>query len=251
MKVRTARNDAGYAMVALLVGMAVMAVFLTVALPAWSTAARREKEEELVFRGQQYARAIVLFQRKYANTFPPNVDLLVNDRYLRKKYKDPITNADFRVVYANQQNGGQPGAVGTVPQVGQPVRPPTTVGAGTTVGPQGGMIGVASTSTATSLRVYSGRSKYNEWVFVATQATNRISAPTGSQTPTGGMTVPGGAFGGRGGTPGQPGRGGAPPPGGRANPNQPAPFGRPGGNGPVTPPTGAPFGTTVGPGRGR
>ena len=72
------------------------------------------------------------------------------------------------------------------------------------MGPQGGMIGVASTSTATSLRVYSGRSKYNEWVFVATQATNRISAPTGSQTPTGGMTVPGGAFGGRGGTRGSP-----------------------------------------------
>ena len=247
MKARVAGGgDSGYAMVALLVGMAIMAVFLTVALPAWSTAARREKEEELIFRGQQYARAIALFQRKYANTFPPSIDLLVNDRYLRRKYKDPMTkDGEFQAIYANQQNGGQPGGGGTVPQTGQPVRPPTQVGAGATVGPQGGIIGVASKSTATSLRVYSGRSKYNEWVFVALQATNRISAPTGSQTPTGGINFPGSGVGGRGGrqgAPGQPGRGG-PQPGGPGNPNQPAPFGRPGGNGP------APFGGAAGRGR--
>ena len=56
-------------MAALLVGMTIMAVFLTVALPAWTTAAKREREAELIFRGQQYARAVALFQRKYANTF--------------------------------------------------------------------------------------------------------------------------------------------------------------------------------------
>ena len=245
------RGDSGYAMAALLVGMAVMAVFMTVALPAWSTAAKREKEEELIFRGQQYARAITLFQRKYANTFPPNVDLLVNDRYLRKKYKDPITNDDFQVIYVNQQEGGQPGAVGTVPQIGQPIRPTTQVGTGTTTG-LGGIVGVASKSTASSLRIYSGRSKYNEWVFVATQASNRVGAPTGSQTPTGGVAVPGGAPGGRGGragAPAQPGRGGVPP-GGRGTPVQPPPFGRPGGNGPVTIPMGGPFGPAA-PGGGR
>ena len=234
MKSRARVGDSGYAMAALLVGMAVMAVFLTVAIPAWSTAARREREEELIFRGQQYARAIALFQRKFANTFPPSIDLLVNGKYLRKKYKDPITDGEFQAIYANQQNGGQPGGGATVPQIGQPVRPPTQVGSGTTVGPQGGIIGVASKSTATSLRIYSGRSKYNEWVFVAVQATNRISAPTGSQTPTGGVNFPGGGLGGRGGregVPGQPSRGGTQP-GGRGNPNQPAPFGRPGGNGP-------------------
>ena len=39
-------------MVALLVGMAIMAVTLSVALPVWSQMAQREKEEELVFRGE-------------------------------------------------------------------------------------------------------------------------------------------------------------------------------------------------------
>ena len=249
-------HEGGYAMVALLVGMAIMAVFLTVALPAWSTAARREKEAELIFRGQQYARAIALFQRKYANTFPPNIDILVNDHFLRKKYKDPMTaDGQFQVLYANQQAAAQPNAGGTVPQRGQPGRPATPVAAGAPVGPQGGIIGVASKSTATSLRVYNGHDKYNEWVFVATQASNRVNAPNASQDPTGGLNLPGGAGGrgGRGGVPPPPGTRGNQP-GGRGNPNQPGPFGRPGGGGFGAPPIGAPFGGAPfggAPGRGR
>ena len=58
-------------------------------------AGQREKEEELVFRGKQYVHAIGLFQRKFANAYPPNIDVLVEQRFLRKKFKDPITNDDF------------------------------------------------------------------------------------------------------------------------------------------------------------
>jgi type II secretory pathway pseudopilin PulG len=89
------QGNRGYAMAALLVGMSVMAVLMSALLPVWSHMATREKEEELIFRGRQYARAIGLFQRKYANTAPPTIDLLVEQRFLRKKYKDPITNDDF------------------------------------------------------------------------------------------------------------------------------------------------------------
>ncbi len=45
-------------MAVLLVGMSVMAVMLTVAMPVWKQTTQREKETELVFRGEQYARAI-------------------------------------------------------------------------------------------------------------------------------------------------------------------------------------------------
>ena len=71
--------------------------------------ATREKEEELIFRGRQYARAIGLFQRKFANTAPPTIDVLVEQRFLRKKYKDPITNDDFQPIYANQAAIRRPG----------------------------------------------------------------------------------------------------------------------------------------------
>jgi hypothetical protein len=152
---------------------------------------------------------------------------------------------------------------GTVPQQGQPGRPATQLAGGTTAGAQGGIIGVASKSTAASLRVYNGRGKYNEWTFVALQATNRVNAPTGSQTPTGGINLPGGAGGvggrgGRGGQPQLPGGGQGNQPGGRGqNPNQPGPFGQRGGAG--APPPGSPFGGAPigggvfggGPGRGR
>ena len=229
-------KNAGFAMAALLVGMTIMAVFLTMALPAWKTAMQREKEAELIFRGEQYARAIMLFQRKYANTFPPNVDVLLNEHFLRRKYKDPMTaDGEFQVIYANQQNSAQPGpggagAGGIVPTQGQPQQRTTTVGGGTPVA-QGGIIGVTSKSTATSLRVYNGHEKYNEWVFVAQQVSNQAGAPTGSQTPTGGMNLPGGGPGGAGGRGrgqqpgGFPGQG----PGGRGQGNQPGPFGPRGG----------------------
>jgi len=71
-------------MAALLVAMSVLAVFMTVALPVWNTQAQREKEAELVFRGEQYARAVMLYQRKFANALPPSVDVLLNDRYLQR-----------------------------------------------------------------------------------------------------------------------------------------------------------------------
>ena len=238
-------------MAALLVAMTIMAIFLSMALPAWRTAAQREKEAELIFRGQQYARAIALFQRKYANTFPPNLQILLDGHFLRKKYKDPMTaDGEFQLVYANQQAApGQPNAGGTVPTQGQPApRPTTVVGGGTSINVQGGIIGVTSKSTATSLRVYNGHDKYNEWVFVAQQASGRIGAPNSSQTPTGGINLPGGlpgARGGRGGPQLPDGRGNFPGQGpGRGPGNQaPGPFGPRGGG------QGTPFGG-FGPGRG-
>jgi len=108
-------QERGYAMVALLILMAVMAIAMTVALPAWSTLARREREAELAFRGEQYARAIVLFQRKYGGAYPPNVDVLVTERFLRKKYKDPITNDDFQTIAVGQAVAG--------PQTANPLDP--------------------------------------------------------------------------------------------------------------------------------
>jgi hypothetical protein len=109
-----------------------------------------------------------------------------------------MTNdGEFQVLYANQQTSGSrarwrhhsdAGAAATTPD--DSCRHAYRAG---------GIIGVASKSTATSLRVYNGHDKYNEWVFVAQQVSNRAGAPTGSQTPTGGINLPGGPPGGIGG----------------------------------------------------
>ena len=103
-------SPSGYAMVALLIALSVMSIMLAVAMPVWRQASQREKEAELVFRGKQYARAIELFQRKTPGALPPNVDLLVEQKYLRKKYKDPITGDDFLLVRQGEgTSGAQPG----------------------------------------------------------------------------------------------------------------------------------------------
>ena len=65
-------------------------------MPVWKQSVQREKEAELIFRAGQYARAVALYQRKYANAFPPSVDVLLREKFLRKKYKDPVTNGEFR-----------------------------------------------------------------------------------------------------------------------------------------------------------
>jgi type II secretory pathway pseudopilin PulG len=140
-------------MAALLASMSVMCVMLSVALPVWRTVMQREREAELIFRGQQYARAIALFQRHYAGTFPSSVEALVEGRFLRRRYLDPMTNREFRLLYAD------------VPYAAVAVRPaPTTI-----ADPRRGIVGVVSGSSATSLRSYGGRWRYDEWMFVATQ----------------------------------------------------------------------------------
>ena len=206
-------------MAALLVGIAVMGILLTAAMPTWKTLVQREREEELVFRGEQYARAVGLFQRKFAGAFPPSVEILVQQKFLRKAYKDPITGGDFQILYQNtamavpgqagQRMPGQPGS-GTTPSARpgeiatSPGLAPATTGpgaglsggSGATVGPRGGIVGVASKSTQASLRLYKGRGRYNEWQFVYTQASNQVGVPgqtrPGMPPGTPGSTRPGG-----------------------------------------------------------
>lgn len=256
-------------MVAMLVTLAIMTVLMTVALPVLTTMAQREREEELVFRGRQYARAIALFQRKYGNATPPNIDVLLNEKFLRKKYKDPITNDDFNILgpgspelvealnsapQAGQQQGADQRQQG---QQGQSARgglqQPTQSGLGLNQNNQsgnapGGVMAVASKSTKTSLRLYNGRDKYNQWVFMATQAS--LAAGRGGR---------GGRAGGAG---GEAGRGRGPQPqDGRGRGPQTSPFGggspfggnrggqsQPFGGGGM-PPGGQPRGTGSGPGR--
>ena len=85
-------------MAVLLAGIAIMGVVWTLVMPVWKQSVQREKEAELIFRAGQYARAVALYQRKYANAFPPSVDVLLREKFLRKKYKDPVTNGDFRIL---------------------------------------------------------------------------------------------------------------------------------------------------------
>lgn len=223
-----ARSESGYAMAVLLVSLSVMAVLMTAAMPVWKQMAQREKETELVFRGEQYARAIGLFQRKNGpGSLPPSIDALVEQHFLRKKYKDPITNGDFAPIQANAvtpagvappagpgQGGGRGNTQsgrGQTAGTGQPAQDSRSQG--TTFG---NVAGVASKSKDKSIRVYNGRDHYNEWQFLYVPPTPSAGATPGA--PNGGGGQRGRGPGGSPNAPGAPSRGGrgvfrgAPPP---------------------------------------
>jgi type II secretory pathway pseudopilin PulG len=227
------RSDRGYAMAALLVMLAVMSVVMGMAMPVWRTVIQREKEEELIFRGRQYARAIQLYQRKFANAFPASVDVLVEQRFLRRKYKDPMTKGgEFQILYqgtlAQQRAAAMAGRGATSPgaqtqtgMAGTISSPLTTQGSpfgSQAAGPQGGVVGVASKSKEKSIRVFDGRTVYSEWQFVWTQPASARPGAPGTIGPGGrgvqpGRTQPGGGAG------MQRGRG----PGGASSPFSPSP----------------------------
>lgn len=101
-------DDRGYILVALLVGLAIASVWMGALLPAWRQQVMREREAELIFRGQQYARAILFFQQKNNGNGPQNIDDLVAQHYVRRKWKDPISGEDFLLVPCGQVVPGQP-----------------------------------------------------------------------------------------------------------------------------------------------
>ncbi len=86
-------------MAALLVALAVMSLMLSMTLPVWHHAAQREREAELIFRGEQYARAIMLYQRQTPGAYSPAVE----GRFLRRAYRDPMTaGGEFRLILQSE-----------------------------------------------------------------------------------------------------------------------------------------------------
>jgi len=184
---RSRLDDGGFIMVALLIAMAVSAIWLATMLPAWRQQAVRQREGDLIFRGQQYARAIALYYVNDGCTLPLDVDVLVSRHFLRKKWKDPIANDDFVPLVAGGTPTGTSGAPGTSgtpsTQGGRPGAPPSggrPGGPGSPI-PGGqqlvGLYGVSSKSTDTSIMVYQNQQQYNLWSFRYTDALLKMGRP--------------------------------------------------------------------------
>jgi type II secretory pathway pseudopilin PulG len=181
-------DEAGYTLLALLASIAIGLVLMAAAAPTWDYLVKDSNEEELLFRGKSIADAIQRYQRKNANALPPSLEVLVQGKYLRKAYKDPMTKGGkWRFVRAGEAAGVAPVAVPGLPTAPTtPTRPaaPTS----STVGGVIGVIqGVASTSEEKALRIVNGRTRYNEWVFLPGQALVVGRAPGPVPVPGGGV----------------------------------------------------------------
>ena len=174
-------------MAALLVSLAVLSVVASMALPAWRHAAQREREAELIFRGEQYSRAIMLYQREQPGAFPPDLETLVEGRYLRRAYPDPMTeDGEFRLILQSELGGTAGGGDGALSagteRTGGADRSMTenreTGGDPEPGGVEGGVAGVASRSTVSSIGQYNGAVQYDQWLFVVDSAGDTPTAPS-------------------------------------------------------------------------
>jgi type II secretory pathway pseudopilin PulG len=101
---RRRRKQAGYTLLMVVFMVASMLIVAMAAVPSILTQGRREKEEEMVWRGKQYQRAIGLYYRKFGR-YPTKVDDLVKQtngvRFLRQAYTDPMNKEDgsWRFIY--------------------------------------------------------------------------------------------------------------------------------------------------------
>jgi type II secretory pathway pseudopilin PulG len=167
----------GYTLVAVVIGMLILSIVIAAVGPALGNIGKRDREQELLFRGKQYARAIGLFQRRYGR-YPNTLKELYenNPRTIRQLWKDPICNcADWYLLIWNTPDALPQGTAAPAP--GQPGGPPPTPTPapgpfGTSSQPQvvGPIVGVRSKVHKEALQEWRGRKYYDEWRFIVGDA---------------------------------------------------------------------------------
>jgi hypothetical protein len=136
--------ERGFALLLVVFFAAVMLIAMAAAAPRVVIQGRREMEEEMVWRGEQYVRAVRLYYRKYGR-FPKSVEDFSknpgNLHFLRKPYNDPMNHSDgaWRYIYVSA-SGQLIGSVtrknplGAVALPGQPGSPFGPAGQGVAQG---------------------------------------------------------------------------------------------------------------------
>ncbi len=184
---RSPRRQGGFTYVAMLVAVAVIGVGLAATGLVWSQSRQREKEQELLFVGDQIRQAIGRYYHGTpgpAKRYPQALEDLLADkrypnpeRYLRRIYTDPMTGkAEWGLMQA----------------------------------PEGGIMGVYSLSNGAPIkqagfqdkdRTSQGATTYYEWRFFyeapaapGTQppAAAASQAPANADAPTTALAAPGG-----------------------------------------------------------
>lgn len=98
-------SEDGLILLAVIFLVILVLVALAVAAPMMARSIQRDKEIELKHRGEQYKHAIKLYYKKFG-AYPTSIDQLMNTnqiRFLRKRYKDPITGQDdWRIIHLGE-----------------------------------------------------------------------------------------------------------------------------------------------------
>src|SRR5579863_2993904 len=94
-------SEQGYVLLTLLLVIALLIIAAAAIVPSITFNIKRDREEEMIHRGVQYSRAIRAYYKKFGR-YPTKLEDLEstnNMRFLRKRYKDPITGKDFKLLH--------------------------------------------------------------------------------------------------------------------------------------------------------
>lgn len=201
---RSKQQQKGYVLLALLLTMSLMVVAAAIVAPTMATEIQRSKEDEMIHRAMQYRRAIRQYV-KQTGRYPMTIEDMSAGgvRCLRKKYKDPITGRDFRLLHLadlaqvtipgqsaagnlNRVNPADAASSTSVPAANdaspttpygvnasgnnagsQPLQPGALAGQPTSGANFAGgvVIGVASLSAKKTIREFEHKNRYNQWLF--------------------------------------------------------------------------------------
>ena len=98
------RSEGGYILLMLMLLVTLLAIAAGALAPSIAFKVRRDREEEMIHRGAQYSRAIRRYVKK-TGRYPTRLEDLENTnniRFLRKRYKDPITGKDFKLLHVGE-----------------------------------------------------------------------------------------------------------------------------------------------------
>jgi len=87
------RKDSGYMLLVLMLAVAVLTITMLGVARNYRRSILRDREVEMIHRGEQYERAVKRFYKKNGR-YPTSIEQLEDNnkiRYLRKRYKDPMS----------------------------------------------------------------------------------------------------------------------------------------------------------------
>jgi type II secretory pathway pseudopilin PulG len=140
-------REQGYILLMLMLFVTLLAIAAAALAPSIGFRVRRDREEEMIHRGVQYSRAIRRYVKK-TGRYPTRLEELENTnniRFLRKRYKDPITGKDFKLLHVGEvQLTSGPGIAGASP-IGNAAAP---AGGAALAAAAGAMLGGAAAQAA-------------------------------------------------------------------------------------------------------
>ena len=146
-------NEKGYSLLAAIFAVTVFSILALAARAHWETEIRRDLEEELIFRAGQYVQAIESYIKKNNNQYPQSLDILVEKRFMRKRFPDPMSESGtWNIVMQSIQSGSKKLWVVPEEYVEKMLN-------------RARIIGVCSSSRSESYREYRKKKQYHEWAI--------------------------------------------------------------------------------------